>query len=36
LNEGAGGRGFDVLLIASDAVAYEKLSRAINEPKKSI
>ncbi len=36
LNEGAGGRGFDVLLIASDAVAYEKISRAIHEPKKSI
>jgi hypothetical protein len=36
LNEGAGGRGFDALLIASDAVAYEKISRAVNEPKKSI
>jgi hypothetical protein len=31
LNEGAGGHSFDVLLIASDAVAYENISRSLNE-----
>jgi len=31
LNEGADGRSFDVLLFASDAVAYEKISRSLNE-----
>jgi hypothetical protein len=31
LNEGAGGRSFDVQLIASDAVACEKLSRSLNQ-----
>ena len=31
LNEGAGGRSFDVLLLASDAVAYEKITRSMNE-----
>lgn len=31
LNEGAGGRSFDVLLLASDAVVYEKISRSLNE-----
>ena len=32
LSEGAGGRSFDVLLLASDAVAYEHLSRSFKEP----
>ncbi len=36
LNEGAGGRGFDVLLIASDAGAYESISRSLAEPRMSI
>lgn len=31
LNEGADGRSFDVLVLASDAVAYEKISRSLNE-----
>jgi len=30
LNEGAGGRAFEVFLLASDAVAYENISRFIN------
>src|SRR3990172_4890157 len=30
LSEGAGGRSFDVQLIASDAVAYENISRSLN------
>lgn len=30
LSEGAGGRAFDVFLLASDAVAYENISRFIN------
>ncbi len=36
LNEGAGGHSFDVFLLAPDAVAYETISRAINEPHKSM
>ena len=32
LNEGAGGRSFDVLLLASDAAAYEQISRSMKEP----
>ncbi len=32
LNEGAGGRSFDVLLLASDAAAYEQISRSLKEP----
>lgn len=31
LNEGAGGRGFDVLLLASDSAAYEHISRSLNQ-----
>jgi hypothetical protein len=31
LNEGADGRSFDVLLLAPDAVAYEKIARSLNE-----
>jgi len=31
LNEGAGGRSFDVQLLASDSVVYEKLSRELNQ-----
>jgi hypothetical protein len=31
LNEGAGGRSFEVQLIAPDSVAYEKMSRSLNE-----
>lgn len=31
LNEGAGGRSFDVQLLASDAVACEMLSRSLNQ-----
>ena len=31
LNEGAGGRSFEVLLIAPDAVAYEKMSGSLNK-----
>lgn len=31
LNEGADGRSFDVLVLASDAVAYEKISRSLNK-----
>ena len=31
LNEGAGGRSFDVLVLASDAAAYEKISRSLKE-----
>ncbi len=31
LNEGAGGRSFDVLLLASDAAAYEQISRSLKE-----
>jgi hypothetical protein len=31
LNEGAGGRSFEVQLLASDAVAYEKLTRSLNQ-----
>jgi hypothetical protein len=31
LNEGAGGRSFDVLLLAPDAVVYEKISRSLKE-----
>ena len=31
LNEGAGGRSFDVLLLASDAAAYEHISRSLQE-----
>lgn len=31
LNEGAGGRSFDVLLLASDAAAYEHISRSLSE-----
>jgi hypothetical protein len=30
LNEGADGRSLDVLLIASDAAAYERMSRSLN------
>jgi hypothetical protein len=30
-NEGAGGRSFDVQLLASDAVTYEKLSRSLHQ-----
>jgi len=32
LNEGAGGHSFDVLLLASDAAAYEQISRSLKEP----
>jgi hypothetical protein len=32
LNEGAGGHSFDVLLMASDAAAYEHMSRSLKEP----
>jgi len=32
LNEGTGGRSFDVLLLASDAAAYEQISRSLKEP----
>jgi len=32
LNEGVGGRSFDVLLLASDAAAYEQISRSLKEP----
>jgi hypothetical protein len=31
LNEGAGGRSLDVLLLASDAVVYESIARDLNE-----
>jgi hypothetical protein len=31
LNEGAGGRSLDVLVLASDAAAYEHISRSLNE-----
>ncbi len=31
LNDGAGGRSFDVLLLAPDADAYEKISRSLND-----
>jgi hypothetical protein len=31
LNEGAAGRSFDVQLLASDAVAYERLSRSLTQ-----
>jgi hypothetical protein len=32
LNEGAGGRSFDVLLLASDAAACEQMTRSLKEP----
>jgi len=32
LDEGAGGRSFDVFLLASDAAAYEQISRSLKEP----
>ena len=31
LDEGAGGRNFNVLLLASDATAYEQISRSLKE-----
>ena len=31
LNEGSGGRGLDVLLLASDAAAYEHISRSLDK-----
>jgi Cytosol aminopeptidase family, N-terminal domain len=31
LSQGAGGRGFDVSLLAPDAAAYEKIARLVNQ-----
>lgn len=36
LNDGAGGRGFEALLLASDAVACEHISRALKDPSAKI
>ena len=36
LNEGARGQNFDVLLLASNAAAYEHISRSLNETLKKV